>query len=281
MAKTVAEILSHMEEFIKTQPDTALLAFSGFNGPQYKAAQESTEHWLKLLRTAADTLIDCREAFELWVKSGGDPKWQELTVRDAQGNYTNSVVKGGWFAWLKLWPKASQAVLQSGEIPLLKDIKLLACAVLGVTPDRNTQTAEEVDETEGRIIETARHYLQPDDYPLPKRECSEIPVIDEKMLREKIISAYRCIDPKSDCVASVRVDKIIGVIRPYLHASKRESVDRKEITTLAWYALGYTPDKNTQTPEEVERTLEEVDRIARKYSQVETGNSIEGGGSNG
>ncbi len=54
MNKTVVEIMSNMDEFVKTAPTRELIAFSGFSEQQYKSAQESTSHWLKLLRGAKD-----------------------------------------------------------------------------------------------------------------------------------------------------------------------------------------------------------------------------------
>ena len=39
-----------------------------------------------------------------------------------------------------------------------------------------------------------------------------------------------------------------------------------EVRTMAWYILGRTPDKNTQTPHEIEETEESVWKIASKYA---------------
>lgn len=78
--------------------------------------------------------------------------------------------------------------VKSSEIRLNEDVRFLACAVLGITPDRNTQSKEKADASEQRIIETARHYLQPRDYTLPKRES------EKHNLRDAVITLNKALD---------------------------------------------------------------------------------------
>lgn len=99
----------------------------------------------------------------------------------------------------------------------------------------------------------------------------EIPVIDLKALREKMIQAYRLAKEDQPYVASARIDAIIEEIRPYLREPKRESGNE-------WLKPVLTALLNAQEiisfSEENEKDLEQlahVLKIVRNRIEVQKG----------
>lgn len=46
------EVLGYMEKYVARNYDDVDAIYSGFDRKQYKAAQETTQHWIKLINAA-------------------------------------------------------------------------------------------------------------------------------------------------------------------------------------------------------------------------------------
>ncbi len=243
------EALKIMEEVVANEgKSSASLA----NGPKGDNLASST----------TSTLSDCREAFEQWISTGGDANWHELVARDAKGNYTNSITKGGWFVWLKLWPQLHQREIRLNEEQLANDI----ARVVRLDSGKGFCPGITSNEIGKKIIDEIRPYLKREAQP------TEIPVSRMEVLRTATLAEIKALswdDMSKDkpyimqlrdnlkewsAIAKDR-EKSIEALMAARDSTTRESID-------------HFSDVNISAPDEREMLLGRLDEISMMASYI-------------
>jgi hypothetical protein len=236
--------------------------------------------------TTTDKLLPCREAFEKWAKNDRR-KPPLLTMTSYAGTimYSHADTQIAWDAWQAAWNATTP--LPDAEALVEKQCK--RCQGAGNVWTAGTLNfqcifcngtgTEQAAKVPVGAKEAIKHGLA----------CAEIFVI--KHCNERNAGAVLTAIKEGQAVIATLSDEAAGVdaVDIAKDAAMRRAINglpeeggtsqpaqpvdiealHKDLVTLSWFALGYTPDRNTQTIEEVQETLEGVERIAKRYSGVE------------